>query len=263
MTLRSEPCFRELGEAVRSFAEGRRIVEIVNTGNWGDALIHAGQAQFFRDNGIEPWRFSIFHLRGMPRPKLFVLSKILARRAVVTGNGAFREFYSRPKDISEVARNFSRVFIMPSSFPLMPNFDLSKTELWRRDCSESLSLVPQAKFCHDMAFYLNPSPRHPTKETGLFFRTDVEQDDFEIPQGNCDLSAKGTHSSDYQAFLNRVGEYEVIYTNRLHVGIAGALLNREVHLFGSRTNKVRSIFDSSLKPFYSNIHYHAEPPKFS
>lgn len=261
MTLRNEPCFRELAESVRTFAAGRRIVEIVNTGNWGDALIHAGQAQFLNDIGVEPWRFSIFRLRKMRRHKFYVLSKILSRRAIITGNGAFQPFYERPKELVSVAQSFSRVLIMPSSFLIVPEFSPERTEFWRRDEKVSQANLPTASFCHDMAFYLNPRPRIPTSDNGIFFREDIEKGEYSAPEGNIDLSAQGIHATDYESLLDRIGQYNSIYTDRLHIGIGGALLGREVHLFASRTNKIKSIFETSLKPFYDNVFFHTEPPK--
>lgn len=261
MTLRDAPCFRELGECVKDFAAGRRIVEIVNTGNWGDALIHAGQAQFLKDIGVEPWRFSIFRLRRMQRHKFLFISKVLCRRAIVTGNGAFQPFYDRPQELASVAQSFSRVLIMPSSFFLVPQLDAKRTTFWRRDERDSHERVPMAKFCHDMAFYLNPKPRTAVRERGVFFREDIEKGGYDLPEGNLDLSAQGTHATDHEIFLDRIGEYRSIYTDRLHIGIGGALLGREVHLFESRTSKIKSIFETSLRPFYDNVFFHTEPPR--
>lgn len=260
MTLRDQPCYSELADELKSFARGRRLVEIVNTGNWGDALIHAGQAQFLQDIGIEPWRFSIFTLKKMNRYKLMLLSKVLCPRAIVTGNGAFQPFYERPRELIDVTRSFSRVLIMPSSFPIVPNFDPNRTIFWRRDEVDSQANLPDAPFCHDMAFYLNPRPRKPIKRIGVFFREDIEQGAYNVPEGNIDLSGQGTHETDHEHFLDRIGECEVIFTDRLHVGIGAALLGREVHLFGSRTNKIRSIFETSLKPFYQNVFFQTDPP---
>jgi len=260
MTLRKEPCFRELGESVRAFAAGRPVIEIVNTGNWGDALIHAGQAQFLREIGVDPWRFSIFRLRNMRREKLWFLSKVLSRRAFVTGHGAYTNWYERPKEIAAVASHFDRVLLMPSSYPILPKGDLSRTILWRRDNLESMQTAPTSNFCHDLAFYLNPDQRKPSKKIGFLFRSDRESEDFRLPENNRDISAEGTHTSDPEGFFDAVGQYEIVLTNRLHVGIAASLLGRTVHLFDSKTNKIKSVFESSFKPFYERVHYHPEPP---
>jgi len=260
MTLRDQPCYSELSHDLKTFARGRRLVEIVNTGNWGDALIHAGQAQFLKDIGIEPWQFSISRLLRMRRDKFWILSRVLSRRAFVTGHGAYTDWYARPKEISQVAGQFSQVLLMPSSYPMFPELDKKRTIVWRRDNLESVQTVPNSKFCHDLAFYLSPKSRKPSKKIGLLFRSDKEMGAFQVPEHNRDISSEGTHASDPDIFFDLVGEYEIILTNRLHVGIAGSLLGRTVHLFDSKTQKIKSIFESSIKPFYENVHYHPEPP---
>lgn len=266
MTLRDEACYEELAESLREFTSRNRIVEVVNTGNWGDSLIHAGQAAFLKDIGITPFaRISIMDWKSKApwKPhvwKRVVLSKTLARHVIFTGCGAFREFYNRPKQLASAAQSFSRAFIMPSSIPFVPDFDPERTVFWRRDKVESLEAMPQAQFCHDMAFYLQPKPRKAVKKVAAMFRVDVEKASFELPQNNVDLSNEGNHDTDHEGFLDRIGEFEVIHTNRLHVGIAGALLGREVHLYESRTRKLESIFETSLKPFYKNVFCHSTPP---
>ncbi|MEL7300907.1 MAG: polysaccharide pyruvyl transferase family protein [Pseudomonadota bacterium] len=260
MSLRDEACFKDLAGALHAHAGERPIVEIVNSGNWGDALIHAGQREFLRDLGITVHAVPIRHFRRANTLKRrvtnFIRRNLGARRAIITGNGAFRPFYKRAEEMALAAQSFSRVLVMPSSLSLVPDFDLARTELWRRDHGESVTGAANAPFCHDMAFYLRPRARRATKKEAFLFRADFEKGDFELPEGSVDLSAQGTHLSDPEEFLDIIGDYEVIHTNRLHVGIGGALLGREVHLYPSRTGKLRSIFEASLQPFYENVHYH-------
>lgn len=260
MTLRNEACFADLEKDLKDFSRGRRIVEIVNTGNWGDGLIHAGQREFLDNIGLSPIRIPVNKLNKKSSLSRFFLSRVVAKNAIITGNGAFREFYDRPAQLIEAATNFSNVLVMPSSYPFVPAFDQERTRYWRRDQVESVDAMPEASFCHDMAFYLDPSPRVAKRDTAYFFRIDVEKDDFELPAQNVDLSSEGTHATDHNRFLDRIGEYNVIHTNRLHVGIGGALLGREVHLYGSLTRKVQSIFKTSLKPFYKNVYFHSGAP---
>jgi exopolysaccharide biosynthesis predicted pyruvyltransferase EpsI len=260
MSLRHQPCFDALAEDLRRFADGEPVVEIVNSGNWGDALIHAGQAEFLSDAGIVVEQVPIARLRKNTL-KHRLLAKLQGPRgkAILTGSGAYREFYDRPDEFGIAASRFSEVLVMPSSYPFRPPLDPARTRFWRRDNVESLEAMPDARFCHDMAFYLQPAPRVATRGIGILFRTDVEKLDIDLPVTNIDLSNEGTHLSDPEKFLDRVGDYEVIHTNRLHVGIGGALLGREVHLYASRTRKLESIFKSSLEPFYENVHCHVAP----
>lgn len=115
-------------------------------------------------------------------------------------------------------------------------------------------------FCHDLAFYLQPRRRVPTKRVGLLFRDDAERAEYPLPPGNRDISLEGTHLSSSDVFFDQVGDHEIICTNRLHVGIAGALLGREVHLFRSRSGKISSVFEVSLKDKFEKVHFHSDTP---
>lgn len=260
MTLREQTCFRELARDILAFSGQRRVIEIVNTGNWGDALIHAGQDLFLRDLGLSPTKISIASLRRRGALVLSGLNRFFADRAIVTGNGAYTKWYTRPKEFQWVTGFFDRTLMMPSSFPIYPSLDMTKTSIWRRDNLESAITLPNANFCHDMAFYLRPKPRVARQSKGVFFRSDVEVGSFPVPPMNRDISSEGTHLSDVETFFDLVGNFEVIFTNRLHVGIAAALLGREVHLFPSRTRKLESVFEASLEPFYPNVYFHTGNP---
>ncbi len=256
MTLREQNCFNELADDIIAFAKGKKLVEIVNSGNWGDALILAGTEAFLRDHDIDFESISIHKLKKKQKLKSRLRNLFTKRNAIVTGSGAFREYFSRPAEIETASGRFSQVIILPSSYPYDLNLLPSNVTLWRRDKLESMNGAAEAKFCHDLAFYLDPSPRKPKKNVGFFFRTDVERTEYLLPENNTDLSAEGTHKSDPEVFFDRVGEFEVIHTNRLHVGVAGALLGREVHLYPNNNLKVKSIFECSFRPFYENVFYH-------
>lgn len=268
MSLRDDACFADLARNLKDHARAQPIVEIVNTGNWGDALIHAAQRELLRDAGVlvsEHVPAQSFKKLRKRRHwiKLLLRSLTHPRRAIITGGGAIREYYSRPSEFANAASQFSNVLLMPSSIPFLPDFDLKRTQLWRRDHLESKEGAPGARFCHDTAFYLRPSPRTPSEKLGILMRQDEERAADSVPPGNQDISALGTHLSDPEEFIDRVGRYEVILTNRLHVGIAGALLHREVHLFSSRTQKLRSVFEASLKPFYPKVSFHTDQDSVS
>jgi exopolysaccharide biosynthesis predicted pyruvyltransferase EpsI len=260
VTLRDERCYKELAEQVREIAQGRAIVEIVNSGNWGDALIHAGQRAFFDQHGIRVKR--IFPPRlGSKREILHqIISVFRSKNAIICGGGGIQKIYNRPQQFSIAARNYNHVIIMPSSYPFLPDFDQNRTQFWRRDHLESEAVVPNSLFCHDMAFFLAPSPRFATKELGILFRTDLEKPDAQLSSENIDISNMGTHTSDPEGFFDAVGEYEIIHTDRLHVAVAGALLGREVHIYASKTPKQEAVFHASMAPFYEKVYFHADLP---
>lgn len=256
MSLKTASEFKDLAEFIVEAAKGRTLVEVVNTGIWGDALIHAGQREFFSHFGI-----SYVQIPVWPKPWRGALWKMYKGRSLrpvgfVSGGGFMQPWYDRPNEVRRASRSFGHFILLPSTLGMTPVLESRKSDIWVRDKSQSTQYVDQYRFCHDMAFFLDPKPRRASEELGLFFRKDKERVVGTLPPGNVDLSAKGTHSSDPEEFLDEIGRFEKIYTDRLHIGIAGALLGRETHLFPSRGGKTRAIFDASLRENYPNVEFH-------
>jgi len=258
MSLKAAPEFEHLANFIAKAAEGRTLVEIVNTGIWGDALIQAGQREFFSHFGIsyiqipvwpKPWRGSLWKMYK---------GRSLSPVGFVSGGGYMVPWYDRPDEVRRASRGFGHLILLPSTIGVSPILESKKSDIWVRDKSHSPQYVDESRFCHDMAFFLDPEPRSPTEEAGMFFRSDKERVLKTLPPGNVDIAAQGTHASDPNQFLDEVGRFEKIYTDRLHVGIAGALLGRETHLFPSRGGKTRAVFDASLRENYPNVEFHAD-----
>jgi exopolysaccharide biosynthesis predicted pyruvyltransferase EpsI len=111
----------------------------------------------------------------------------------------------------------------------------------------------------DMAFTIDPAGLAETKKgsgTGYFFRTDAESAGKQaIPEGNLDVSMcwNGDHWVDPEfteavcrsivLYLNR---FETVVTDRLHVGIMGALCGKRVFLHPNDYYKNRAVYDHSL-----------------
>ena len=87
------------------------------------------------------------------------------------------------------------------------------------------------------------------------FRTDIEA----VPHhpGNRLQDISGAYVSEYldrvehdfvaRDLLDTVGRADVIVTNRLHIGIAGALLGKRVQLYDNSYGKICDVYQSSLK----------------
>ena len=87
------------------------------------------------------------------------------------------------------------------------------------------------------------------------FRADVEA----VPRhpGDRLQDISGAYLSEYldrvehdfvaRDLLDTVGRADVIATNRLHIGIAGALLGKRVQLYDNSYGKIRDVYQSSLK----------------
>ena len=103
----------------------------------------------------------------------------------------------------------------------------------------------------------------PGKDVGVFLRNDCEKKPGVIcPQGDIDLSAMGggsvKSSREHIAFsamlmLSVVDSVQTVITDRLHVGIAAALLGKEVYLLDNSYRKLSEVYKRSLQSL-SNVH---------
>jgi len=99
------------------------------------------------------------------------------------------------------------------------------------------------------------------------FRTGPEATDIRLPADNLDLSkiyAYGTRSEKqirYACYrlLGFVNLYDEIRTNRLHLGIGGALLGKRVKLFPNNYWKCEAIFNHSIKGRFNNVEWCGDP----
>ena len=102
---------------------------------------------------------------------------------------------------------------------------------------------------HDMAFHNDVTA---WKGAGIgevnCFRTDSESAGKMIPERNFDISDMGGDAHK-TVILDVVKNFESVNTDRLHVGVAGALLGKQVLLFVNNYHKNRSVFEYSLKRF--------------
>ncbi|MEP1356269.1 MAG: polysaccharide pyruvyl transferase family protein [Tateyamaria sp.] len=261
MSLKNAPCFKELADSLKAHTKaGRVLIELVSGGNWGDALIHAGQKKFLAEYNIRHIRMPIKQMWHRNTRKI-LKSRSLRPVALFSGGGALMPWWKRYDQLLLASDGFNRTIVLPSSIGMPLELKSRFTDVWLRETTVSPQFVPDYRFCHDMAFFLAPSPREITKGPGHFFRTDLETVSEDLPADNNDISAKGRHNSDPEVFLDEIGKHEVIYTDRLHVGISGALLGRETHIFASRGDKTRAIFNASIAPNYPNVSFHEESPK--
>lgn len=57
---------------------------------------------------------------------------------------------------------------------------------------------------------------------------------------------------DYGVFVNLISNASEIYTDRLHVGILGAMLGKRIHLYRTKYDKVQGVYEQTLHE-YSNV----------
>ncbi|MCK5662661.1 MAG: polysaccharide pyruvyl transferase family protein [Thiotrichaceae bacterium] len=102
-----------------------------------------------------------------------------------------------------------------------------------------------------------------SKDTGIFFRDDVESLNFEVPKSNADLSKVydyGTHSEEVtyyttQRLMRYINHFTNIRTDRLHICIAAALLDKPVEFYPNSYFKCKAVYEYSLKDKFPNIQW--------
>ncbi len=93
------------------------------------------------------------------------------------------------------------------------------------------------------------------------FRLDGESLGKPVPAGNVDLSEvftigtapRGLTELTAQRLLEAIDGFEEIHTDRLHVGIASALLGKRVHFFPNNYYKVRAVYEFSVRERFPNV----------
>ena len=95
------------------------------------------------------------------------------------------------------------------------------------------------------------------------FRTDVEKTTIDIPKSNIDLSqvfaaddmspASSLHATYWM--MRFINGFEIVRTNRLHIGIMSAMLGKQVDLLDNSYGKIRDVFNHSLRDQFPNVQW--------
>lgn len=245
-----EERFKVLRDTILSQSSSAGVYYLPNKGNWGDALIRQGTLKFLADCGID---FEEITRDGKDSFEKLEKDKLV----LMGGGGSWCNLWDHSIQILEELSRRHTVIVLPSSYELQPRFE--NTTYFSRDRFESVENVPGSIFCHDMAFYLGRDfyPKKPGRGEGYFFRTDPESANrIAIPKGNRDISRKGKERSRIEGFFRRINRYEKIFTDRLHVSIAGALLGKEVHLYPGAYFKNLAVLNSSMIGRYEKVFFH-------
>jgi exopolysaccharide biosynthesis predicted pyruvyltransferase EpsI len=262
-----------------SSLEGREVLYFRNPGNAGDAIIDLG--------------FSILAQRSGLTFRQPVNKTVPSGSDVVLygGGGNLVQYWRYTKRfIQKNARNCNLLVLLPHTVngheALLSTLP-SHVHIWAREMTsyEYLKgIVPHPEnifLAHDMAFALagtellkSVSQSHCDQPLGhaFAFRIDKEQngDRPSLPSCNEDLSLTcggvGMSSSQEQVlyvstrFLQAIHCAEVIYTDRLHIAIAGSLLDKRVHVFACSYYKVMAIYQHSIEERFPHTIWH---PDFS
>jgi exopolysaccharide biosynthesis predicted pyruvyltransferase EpsI len=249
--------FDELAKALLQAADDREVILLRNPGNYGNSLARYGTIRFLEDIGL---RYRETDLITAFQEGL--LNRATDRQLLVnSGSGTWAS--AGKTSLENIQRQFAakrNIFILPATFQrfgLSPNIPV-----FVRDRFESWEVVPHAKFCHDMSFYLAlVAPRRllahrmaPNRALGLAFRTDHQAREHGLATlpGNVDISASGTDRSDPIAFLRFLDRFSTIATDRLQVAIGAMLLGKRVLIAEGNDGKIKAVFNSSIKGIFDN-----------
>jgi len=245
-----------LAETIDTYSRGRKVYLLCNPGNWGDGLIRYGTELFLAAFNI---RYEKLSLDPTFSDRLSLMKSGLGGNILLcSGGGAWcghYKFFARTVKQIQHRYRFRKIIVLPSTYE-MP-FDIPEVIFFRRDEYESRLAMPDSTFCHDMAFFLGPlESSQPTRKLLNCFRTDVESAGLQaLAADNVDLSLKGTTDSTVFEFLEAIASYSTIKTDRLHVSIAGSLLNREVFLYPGSYFKNLAIYKTSIENRFPNTHW--------
>lgn len=250
----SDP-FVNLRESLDRIGRELPLIYVPNTGNWGDSLINNG-ARALLD------RLPHAYAEASQRQILASQGSRYEAALLVSGNGGWCRHWGHIPGFIEVACSmFRTVVLLPTTIDTEPAFvERDNLTAFVRDDSFSLGNAPSATFCHDLAFALPIyQPMRAAQARTLYaFRLDNEsaRGEVALPVTNLDLSLFGNHEDDPLLFLEFMAGFKQIFTDRLHVAIGAAMIDREVHLWPNDYGKVRAIYEASLKPYFSNVTLH-------
>jgi exopolysaccharide biosynthesis predicted pyruvyltransferase EpsI len=231
------------------------VFYLPNPGNWGDALIRHGTLKFFQDINLEYKEISKKDAAINKKHWHFPFKK--RATLIYGGGGAWCKLWNGAPNLVNKLKLKFKVIVLPSTYE--STYSFKNTIFFRRDDFESKTSMPDAHFCHDMAFYLAneiKQSNHGSGE-GFFFRTDKESSNrFKLTQQNNDLSSKGNHLKEVSSFFNEIDSFAQIHTDRLHISIAACLLGKEVHIYPGAYFKNRAVYLSSIKNHFNNAYYH-------
>ena len=245
--------FSILEETIKAECSRGPVYYLANRGNWGDGLIRYGTYKFFQDINL-----NYKELKSIKKTER-LLTYLKGGTVIYGGGGAWCKLWNHSEIIVRKLKKRFKVIVLPSTYEL--NYSIPNTLFFCRDMFESKQNMPNATFCHDMAFYIGKqnSPKGNGNGKGYFFRTDKESaNKIRIPSGNNDISLKGNHFSEITTFFEEINRFSVIYTDRLHVAIAACLLEKEVHLYAGSYFKNRAVYMSSMKDNFDNVYFHEE-----
>ena len=230
--------------------KGKKVFVLLNKGNKGDGLIHAGGRRLLKKNKVD--------YNEIKYPE-----KASGKVLFVYGCGAFcKPYYHMVEFVNFYMDHFKEIFILPSSFDLdckeVLEFIKNLPKKVTVFCREWYSYYLLQKYMHysenlyldkDPAFYLDYSQwKKRGRGTLLAFRTDEPLNVNVDLKNNKDISISG-NEDNWETLLDEISLYNIIHTNRVHVAIAATLMGKKTFIYPMSYHKSKGIYLYSLIEF--------------
>ena len=241
------------------------MVWIPNPGNAGDVIIALGTLHYFQKN-----KFDIV----LDTPYKAYQNNFL----IYGGGGNLIGIWKQCEEFIINNCKHNKIVVFPHTIKDVDNLFKIKEVIENVTfyCRETVSYNYVKQFTnnvfleHDMSFHIFPEylkQFENNDSSGVLncFREDLEKTDKVISKDNIDVSLMfnvpdstsnlPTIEQISEKFFNFISNYDEIHTNRLHVGIAGSLLNKRVFLYSNSYYKNEEVFKFSIKDKFPNTRF--------
>jgi exopolysaccharide biosynthesis predicted pyruvyltransferase EpsI len=234
----------------------KNIIYIPNPGNAGDQLIAYTTIQIFQEININ---FTFGNIKTVYKNKILFYGG--------GGNliGIYKDCY---KFLVHNMYTGNHIVLLPHTVKDEDDIIRSLGDNVKIICRELVSYKyvysiiknkSNVYLSRDLAFHVKGMCIEVGKGTCNVFRNDTEKTCVKIPKDNVDLSEKlykiiNDNNIEIlkevsMSIFKYLSDYEIINTNRLHIAIAGSLLNKKVNFYNNSYYKNRAVYEYSMKEF--------------
>lgn len=242
----------------------KQIIYIPNPGNAGDALIVYGTWTLFDKLNLN---YTIGNIKTKYTNKILFYA----------GGGNLVGLYGNCRDFFKNNMNNNEIVLLPHT--------ITNEDTLIKNFNENIIIFCREKISYDYVFNLmqNKNNLYLSKDMALYtdnldeyklneslessqvsgelncYRTDKEKTKIKIPLNNNDLSItlkkpglvdnKIINKQVVNSLFNYISKYEIINTNRLHIAIAGCLLNKKVKFYNNSYYKNKAMYDYCLSKY--------------
>tara|TARA_R100000808_G_C2143183_1_gene150961 strand:- start:757 stop:1608 length:852 start_codon:yes stop_codon:yes gene_type:complete len=264
--------------------QGIKVKYVPNSGNAGDSFIGFATVQMFKELNLD--------YKICKHDEVFEGDSI-----IYGGGGSLIRKYSGSRNFLLKNHEKNDIVVLPHSFhdcdDLLASLSERVTLIAREKISynyikSKANYLSNCLLSHDMAFHIKDISRYRDRScVGVCnsFRVDDElrdsKDRVKVPEGNKDISidfqrpmfmrnwgipndtntqVEKNLSVATDNMFSYLSKFEKINTNRLHVGIAAALIGKEVNLYRGSYHKIVGIYEFSIAGKFDNVVFHNSNP---